>query len=174
MNRWSLAAALLLALSPALFWSMSRPHALAGGAVPFEIPPIIVCDDASYFLSGAFRTKLNEHVNASGDTVITGVQIPTGMVAEDGDGNVFRVVGVIHGRVTLDADTGRGQASSTTVLRIVGRGRGTVGTVWTAMHIDADGVVESSDNGSCALVLVQKPVMFVVIGSCIDFGEGCP
>jgi hypothetical protein len=159
-----------------MFWSMSKPHALAGGLVPFEIDlrPTILCDDATYALSGTFRTKINEHVNAAGGMVTTVVQIPNGMVAEDGDGNTFRVVGVIHAQGTLNENTGRGQGSITTLLRIVGRGGGIAGTVWTVMHIDAAGVVESSDNGTCSLSFIQ-PFKPEPITNCIDFldPKGC-
>ena len=159
---------------------MSKPHALAGGTVPIveEVShTTIVCDDATYTLSGGLRTKFDERVNAAGDTIITVVLIPSRMVAEDGEGGTFRVVGVAHARTAFNEDTGPGQVSITVLLRIVGRGGGIVGTVWTEMRTDADGVMEFSDRGTCELRVTNDPLgcLQCTIDNCISFEpEGCP
>jgi len=171
MSRWSVATALFLTLVLALSWSLTERQALADqDIVPFEIPQTIVCDDATYTLSDAFRTSTNEHVNAAGDTMITVVQKPNGMVAEDGDGNTFRVVGVIHGQIKLSA-TGRGHANIGARLRIVEQGGGTVGTVGARIRLSTDGGPQSSDLGSCSFSWPPQPGII----DCVDLDpEGCP
>jgi hypothetical protein len=145
-----------LAAVTALTLALSASPALANGpAVHSSFDPVgsvFVCGANTYTVtSGTVSTVMHEGSSASGNSNFTFTATPKQVMAEDEDGNVYRIVGAIWGGGTFNAQTGGFQTTFTGKLQIVSQGGGTADSVNVVLHMSPNGDVNSFDFGTCVL-----------------------
>lgn len=114
----------------------------------------LVCEDATYTItSGQINIVVHEGSSASGNQNFTFTLTPKNVVAEDEEGNTYRIVGAVWGGGAINANTGGEVFTVTEKLQIVSRGGGTADSVNTIFHITAQPnklVIKDFDFGTCA------------------------
>jgi hypothetical protein len=144
---------LLTALVAACAFALGASPVLGAGAIHMTedvTGDVIVCGANTYTVtSGTLRIVLHEGFSASGNINFTGTLTPQHIVAEDGAGNVYSLVGAFWFGATANANTGGAQSTFTGKLQIVSNGGGTVDSVNVVMHISPNGHVSSFDFGTC-------------------------
>jgi hypothetical protein len=148
MKRLSFLVA-VLALTPAL-----ATTALASGPAQKSTESVvgdhIVCEDATYTItSGEIQIVFHEGESASGNFNFTATITPRKVVAEDSEGNEYRVVGAFWFGGTFNSQTEAFQETFTGKLQIVSADGGTVDSVNVTFHQSPNGVVKDFDFGTC-------------------------
>jgi hypothetical protein len=97
---------------------------------------VLVCQDRLYTItSGELWTVIHEGESASGNTNYTITVTPHQVVAVDGEGHEFSIVGAAWFGATLNANTGGFQGTDTLKLQVVGQGSGAVDSVNLTFHV---------------------------------------
>jgi hypothetical protein len=113
------------------------------------------CDSAVYMItSGTISIVTHEGKSTSGNMNFTVTITPRNVVAVDGAGNQYSIVGAIWFGGTINANTGGMQFTDTDKLQIVSMGGGTVDSVNVTFHITAQPhniVVKDFNFGTCAV-----------------------
>jgi hypothetical protein len=114
--------------------------ALANQPAVTETVPVdgeqFVCEDATYTLvSGDIRFVLHEGQSASGNENFTVTISPSNVLAENEEGETFRLAGAFWVGGTFNAKKGLFQFTVTDHFQIVEQGGGTVGDVQVTSHI---------------------------------------
>ena len=95
-----------------------------------------VCEDATYTLvSGDIRFVLHEGRSASGNENFTLTISPSNVLAENEEGETFRLAGAFWVGSTFNAKKGTFQFTVTDHFQIVERGGGTVDDVQVTAHV---------------------------------------
>ena len=114
---------------------------------------VIECEDRLYTVtSGEVRIVIHTGESASGNVNFTVTFTPHQVVAVDGEGHEFSILGAIWFGGTLNANTDGGQFTSTAKLQIIDQGGGTADSVNLTFHITAQPnnfVVKDFDFGTC-------------------------
>lgn len=115
---------------------------------------VFECEDRLYTItSGELWTVIHEGESASGNMNYTITVTPHQVVAVDGEGHEFSIVGAAWFGATLNANTGGFQGTDTIKLQIVGEG-GIADSVNLTFHFTAQPnniVVKDFDFGTCEL-----------------------
>lgn len=113
----------------------------------------IECEDESYTItSGEIQIVIHEGQAAQGNENFTGTITPRKVVAEDSDGNQYRVVGAFWFGATFNVNADVFQATFTGKLQIISKGGGTADNVNMTFHITAhpnNFVLNEFDFGTC-------------------------
>lgn len=116
---------------------------------------VLECGDRLYTTtSGELRIVIHEGSSASGNLNFTLTATPHEIVAVDGDGNQYSIVGAIWFGGVLNANTGGEQYTLTAKLQFIGEGVGTTESVNMTFHLTAQPnniVVKDFDFGNCTL-----------------------
>jgi hypothetical protein len=95
-----------------------------------------VCEDATYTLvSGDIRFVVHEGQSASGNRNFTLTISPSNVLAENEDGETFRLAGAFWVGDTFNAKKGTFQFTVTDHFQIIDQGGGTVGDVQVTSHV---------------------------------------
>jgi hypothetical protein len=110
----------------------------------------IVCEDETYTItSGQIQIVTHEGESASGNFNFTGTITPRKVVAEDSEGNEYRVVGAFWFGGTFNSKREAFQNTFTGKLQIVSAGGGTADSVNVTFHQSPNGKVKEFNFGSC-------------------------
>jgi len=114
-----------------------------------------VCESETYTItSGSIRFTGHEGESESGNTNFTFTLTPQKVVAEDSEGNVYKIAGAFWVGGTTNAQAGSEQSTLTDKFQIIDQGGGTVDSVNVTSHVNAvDGEVtniKDFDFGTCA------------------------
>ena len=110
----------------------------------------IVCEDETYTItSGQIQIVFHEGESASGNFNFTVTITPRKVVAEDSEGNQYRVVGAFWFGGTFNSKTEAFQNTFTGKLQIVSAGGGTADSVNVTFHQSPNDVVKEFDFGTC-------------------------
>jgi hypothetical protein len=108
------------------------------------------CGDTTYIpISGELATVVHEGQSASGNTNYTITVTPLHVVLQDQYGNRYAVAGAMWFGITVNADTGGAQGTSTDKFQILSRSGGTVDSVNGVEHISPNGKEFSFNFGTC-------------------------
>jgi hypothetical protein len=111
---------------------------------------VFACATTSYtIVSGSIRLVFHEDVTASGNMNVTGTITPQGVVAQDGAGNRYDIVGAGWFGGAFNANTGGTAFTDTEKFQVVQQGGGTVDSVNLTAHISPNGNLMSFDFGTC-------------------------
>lgn len=115
---------------------------------------VFECEDRLYTItSGELWTVIHTGESASGNMNFTITVTPHQVVAVDGEGHEFSIVGAFWFGATLNANTGGFQGTDTLKVQFVGEG-GTADSVNLTFHATAQPnniVVKDFDFGTCEL-----------------------
>jgi hypothetical protein len=110
----------------------------------------IVCEDETYTItSGVIQVVFHEGESASGNFNFTATITPRKVVAEDSEGNEYRVVGAFWFGGTFNSKREAFQNTFTGKLQIVSPGGGTADSVNVTFHQSPNGVVKEFNFGTC-------------------------
>lgn len=133
--------------------------ALANQPAVTETIPVsgeqFVCEDATYTLvSGDIRFVVHEGQSASGNENFTLTISPSNVLAENEEGETFRLAGAFWVGGTFNAKKGTFQFTATDHFQIVEQGGGTVDDVQVTAHVtfvSPDKInVKEFDLGTCS------------------------
>jgi hypothetical protein len=115
---------------------------------------VIACETATYTIaSGEIQTVIHEGAGASGNLNFTGTITPRNVVAEDEEGNLYRVRGAFWFGGAFNANTGGEVFTFTGKLQIVSKdGGGIADSVNVTFHVTAQPnnfVLKEFDFGTC-------------------------
>jgi hypothetical protein len=117
---------------------------------------VFECEDRLYtIISGELWSVIHEGESASGNMNYTITVKPHQVIAVDGDGNEYSLVGAFWFGATLNANTGGFQGTDTLKLQVVGQGSGVVDSVNVVFHFTAQPnniVVKDFVFGTCGLL----------------------
>jgi len=148
---WAALIATSLAMVPGV--------AMANQPAETETIPVdgeqFVCEDATYTLvSGDIQLTVHEGESASGNSNFTLTIAPSNVLAENEEGETFRVAGAFWVGSTTNAKKGTFQFTFTDHFQIVEKGGGTVGDVQVTGHVtfvSPDRInVKEFDFGTCS------------------------
>lgn len=151
-NRWirrAVAAGVGLA---ALGMSVGPAGAATFRETEDVVGDVFACEGGDYTITeGAINIVIHEGSSRSGNQNFTGTITLDGVVAEDADGNEYKIRGALWFGGTYNAKQETGQETFTGKLQIVGQGSGTVGSVNVTFHISPNEKIFEKDFGTCVL-----------------------